>query len=400
MLYRIDHRALCTFGDRGGELSGQKAHILVVDDQLENLLILEDMLAGQYRVTTATDGAEALRCLGAEGSVDLVLLDAVMPGMDGFDTCKVIKDSPLWSAIPVLFLTSLDGVEDETRALSLGAEDFIHKPFSAPVIKARVRTHLNLAAAMAELQNRNVSLEQTVAERTSQVLKQSAELNRRAQQLVAAQSATISAFCSLAEVRDNETGNHILRTQNYVRCVAEALKSHPRFRAELSDANIYLMFKSAPLHDIGKVAIPDQILLKPGPLTDKEWVVMRRHCEYGRSAIEQAELALGDEADSFLHYAREIAYCHHEKWDGSGYPCGLSGDAIPVSARLMAVADVYDALISRRVYKPPFSHEKAVKIITESRGTHFDPDVVDAFLAVEEEFREIATKYQDEAAVA
>jgi hypothetical protein len=184
-------------------------------------------------------------------------------------------------------------------------------------------------------------------------VRQAQELTRRDHQLIAAQGAIIGALCTLAEMRDNETGNHIRRTQSYVRALAERLRPHPRFKIELNDDSIRSLYISAPLHDIGKVGIPDAILRKPGRLTPREWEVMQRHAEYGRDAIERAALELGEEG-VFLRYAREIAHGHHERWDGTGYPLGLAGDAIPVSARLMAVADVYDALISRRVYKPPF----------------------------------------------
>jgi putative two-component system response regulator len=209
------------------------------------------------------------------------------------------------------------------------------------------------------------------------------------------QDVTIMALASLAETRDNETGAHIRRTQHYVRELARALRPHPRFSGFLTDEVIELLFKSAPLHDIGKVGIPDAILLKPGKLTTEEFEIMKTHTTLGRDALAVAERML-DVPNSFLRFAREIAYSHQEKWDGSGYPEGLAGDAIPVSARLMALADVYDALISRRVYKPPFSHEKAVAIISEGRDSHFDPDIVDAFMAIAERFREIAKQYADE----
>jgi putative two-component system response regulator len=201
-------------------------------------------------------------------------------------------------------------------------------------------------------------------------------------------------MASLAETRDNETGNHIRRTQNYVRALAKKLQRHARFAPALDDATVDMLYKSAPLHDIGKVGIPDTILLKPGKLTPEEFEVMKTHTTLGRNAIIAAENLI-DAPSTFLRMAREIAHYHQEKWDGSGYPEGLKGDAIPLSARLMALADVYDALISRRVYKPPFPREKAVAIIREGRGTHFDPDVVDAFVAIEQEFATIAEEYAD-----
>jgi putative two-component system response regulator len=201
-------------------------------------------------------------------------------------------------------------------------------------------------------------------------------------------------MASLAETRDNETGNHIRRTQFYVRALAERLRGHPRFASYLSETQIEILFKSAPLHDIGKIGIPDRILLKPGRFEPEEFEIMKTHTTLGRVAIEQAEQRLGMKVD-YLSCAKEIAYGHQEKWDGSGYPEGLSGDAIPIAARLMAVADVYDALISRRIYKAPMPHEQAVAIIAEGRARHFDPDIVDAFIDIADEFRAIAERFAD-----
>ena len=373
----------------------EKASILIVDDQPENLLILEDQLSNLYSLHAANNGQEAVDYLQSHPETDLVLLDVMMPVMDGFKACEVMKASPVLKDIPVLFLTSLESAADEEYALSLGAVDFIHKPFSAPVVLARVRNHLQLAMARRYLRRRNQDLEHLVGEQTEMYIEQSQELSKSRNQLVATQSATISAFCSLAETRDNETGNHIFRTQNYMFCLAEKLKNHPRFSAHLSEDSIYLICKSAPLHDIGKVAIPDSILLKEGPLNEEEWIVMRKHSEYGRNAIMRAMHEMGGESDSFLRYALDIAYCHHEKWDGSGYPQGLKGEDIPLAARLMALADVYDALVSKRVYKPAFSHEKALQIIEESSGTHFDPDIAVAMIEIQHELNEIAIRYSD-----
>lgn len=374
---------------------GERERILVADDQLENLLILEEVLGDQYEVRAVTDGGQVLSYLAGGGKADLILLDVLMPVLDGFETCKRLKGKPDTWDIPVVFLTSLDSAADEAHGLSLGAEDFIHKPLSPPVVLARVRNHLNLARVTRLLRDRNENLERLVAERTRDILRQSEELVRRKHQLIASQSATIMAFCSLAEARDNETGNHIRRTQHYIRALAEHLATHPRFASQLDEETINLLFKSAPLHDVGKVAIPDAVLCKPGPLTPEEWTVMRRHCEFGRDAIALAEKELAIGGDSFLSQAKEIAYSHHERWDGNGYPQGLAGEEIPMSARLMAVADVYDALISRRVYKPPLPHEQAVDLIAKARGTHFDPDVADAMLALADVFREIAQRFAD-----
>jgi putative two-component system response regulator len=309
-----------------------------------------------------------------------VLLDIMMPEMDGYEVCRRLKHDPTTRDIPVIFLTAKSEVEDERKGFELGAVDYITKPISPPLLLARVSTHLKLKEASDFLREQNEILEQRVQERT--------------RQLAAVQDATITAMGSLAETRDNETGNHIRRTQSYVRELARALKDHPRFEAELGPETIELLYKSAPLHDIGKIGIPDAILLKPGKLTGDEFEIMKRHTTYGRDAILAAE-ALLDVPESFLRLAREIAYSHQEKWDGSGYPEGLRGDDIPVSARLMAVADVYDALISRRVYKRAFEHEEAVAIIEAGRGSHFDPDVVDAFSELSGSFAEIAARFGD-----
>jgi putative two-component system response regulator len=365
-----------------------RSHILIVDDEPPNQLILEDLLAPQFTVHTAANGRQALDYLNTRGQVDLILMDIMMPEVDGFEACQKIKSEPDLQDIPVLFLTSLDSVADEEHGLSLGAEDFIHKPFSPAVVLARVHNHIELARSRKLLRERNADLELQVQERTRALLYET-------QQVVRAQEFTINALCALAELRDQETGNHIRRTQNYVRTLATRLSQAPRFAAELSEETIELLFKSAPLHDVGKVAIPDAILLKRGKLTDEEWIVMKKHPTYGRDALLQAERELGDSA-GFLRYAREIAYGHHEKWDGSGYPQGLCGVAIPLSARIMAVADVYDALISPRVYKPGMAHSQAVQIILQGRGTHFDPEIIDLLVDVIDEFQVIAMGHSDE----
>jgi len=229
-----------------------------------------------------------------------------------------------------------------------------------------------------------------MANYTNQMIQQLARSNR---QLMQTRDATIMALAGLAETRDNETGAHILRTQNYVKSMADHLQNHPRFRDFLEQSVIDLLYQSAPLHDIGKVGIPDRILLKPGKLEKEEFEIMKKHTVYGRDALQRAAQDL--EENNFLVFAQQIACSHHEKWDGSGYPQGLQGDEIPIAGRLMAVADVYDALISKRVYKPAFSHEKAKSIIIEGRGTHFDPDMIDAFLEIETEFTAIASKFSD-----
>jgi putative two-component system response regulator len=358
----------------------QRPTILLVDDTPDNLTLMSGLLKSLYKIKVANSGEKALSMVMAEAKPDLILLDIMMPGMSGYDVIRALKASPDTSAIPVIFLTAMGAGEDEITGLALGAADYITKPISPPIVMARVKTQLENKAAADFLRNHNGFLE--------------AEVNKRTQELMAVQDVTIMVMASLAETRDSDTGNHIRRTQFYVKTLAEELRAHPRFAAVLNEHTIGMLFKSAPLHDIGKVGIPDRILLKPGKLTPEEFEIMKTHTTLGRDAIEAAEKQLGIDVE-FLKMAKDIAYYHQEKWDGSGYPTGAHGDAIPVSARLMAVADVYDALISRRVYKDGMPHEKAVSIIFEGKGQHFDPDMVDAFVRVQDTFREIARRYAD-----
>ncbi|MER2600800.1 MAG: two-component system response regulator [Candidatus Competibacter phosphatis] len=362
-------------------LYSERQTILVVDDTPDNIALLSTLLKDRYKVRAANSGERALAIAAGQPRPDLILLDIMMPGMDGYEVCERLKIDPHTADIPVIFLTAKVQVEDEEFGLRLGAVDYITKPISPPIVLARVETHLTLKRARQFLQDRNAYLE--------------AEVWRRSREVMAIQEVTIMAMASLAETRDNATGNHIRRTQHYVRVLAQHLRHHPRFAAALNDETIELLFKSAPLHDIGKVGIPDRILLKPGRLTPDEFEIMKTHAALGRDAIAAAERYL-DTPDSFLRFAREIAYSHQEKWDGSGYPEGLWGEQIPLSARLMAVADVYDALISRRIYKPALPHEQAVAMIREGRDQHFDPDIVDAFLECAEQFRTIAARFADD----
>jgi cyclic di-GMP phosphodiesterase len=354
--------------------------VLVVDDAPENLMVLAQALGDQYRVLAAKDGPGALHIAASEPPPDLILLDIVMPELDGFEVCRRLKCAAATSAIPVIFLTGRSESEDEERGFALGAVDYISKPISPAVVRARVKTHLQLKASADFLKDRNKFLEQ--------------EVTRRTREVRAIQDVAVLSVASLAETRDNETGNHIRRTQHYVRSLAMHLQAHPRFRPELDEGAVDLLFKSAPLHDIGKVGIPDRILLKPGRLSPDEFEIMKTHTTLGFESIVAAEKRLGSAVD-FLRYAKEIALSHQEKWDGSGYPEARSGTDIPLSARLMAVADVYDALISRRVYKPPFPQDKSIAIMREGRGSHFDPAILDAFLAHTDEFRAIAERFAD-----
>lgn len=357
-----------------------KATVLVVDDSPENLAMISGLLKELYRVKIANSGEKALRILEPESLPDLILLDIIMPGLDGYDVCQQLKKNARTCDIPVIFMTAMSETEDEKKGFELGAVDYITKPISSMKLMVRVRNQLALKASADFLKDKNHFLEQEVARRTREVQ--------------AIQDVTILTIASLAETRDNETGKHIRRTQIYVNLLAEKLKSNPRFSGYLTPRNITLLFKSAPLHDIGKVGIPDRILLKPGRLEPEEFEIMKTHTSIGRDAIQHAEDQLNLSVE-FLNCAKEIAYSHQEKWDGSGYPQGLSRDEIPISARLMAIADVYDSLISNRVYRSAMTHEDTVKIILSGKGTHFDPDLVDTFMELENEFRLIAEQYAD-----
>ena len=356
------------------------ATVLVVDDTPENLTLMGALLRDHFMVKVANNGEKALKIAMSDTPPDLVLLDIMMPGTDGYEVCRRLKATAATRDIPVIFLTARSDPDDERMGLALGAVDYITKPISPPILLARVNTHLALKATADFLRDKSAYLEREVALRTLEVQ--------------AIQDVTIMAMTSLAETRDNETGNHIRRIQLYVKALAERLRNHPRFEAVLNERMIELLYKSAPLHDIGKIGIPDSILLKPGKLTVEEFEVMKTHTTLGRKAIEDAERRLGMRV-AFLSVSKEIAYSHQEKWDGSGYPQGLAGDQIPVSAHLMAVADVYDALINKRVYKAAFSHDQTCSTIVKGKGTHFDPDMVDAFVDIAEDFRSIALKYPD-----
>jgi putative two-component system response regulator len=356
-----------------------KASILIVDARDDQLGPLETLLGERYLTLSADNGAEAIRLAGQSPRPDLILLALSLPDMDGFTVFNEIRCNFLSADIPVIFLISATQPQDERRALRDGASDVVTFPFTSEVLMARVATHVQLARAKGMLKDQQRHFAHLLAERTREA--------------VHMQDATVIAMASLAESRDPDTPNHIRRTQHYVAALARELRFHPRHMAELNDENIALLYKAAPLHDIGKVAVPDKILLKPGKLTDEEFAIMKRHTVFGRDAIAGVEQSMGG-SNQFLRYAGEIAYSHQEYWDGSGYPQGLAGHAIPLSARLMAVADVYDALISPRLYRPAFTHETAVELIRQGSGEHFDPDVVGAMLAVEEKFKTIAAQFQ------
>ncbi|MDP3540488.1 MAG: two-component system response regulator [Azonexus sp.] len=354
--------------------------ILIVDDTPENLSVLGELLQPAYRVRAANSGRRALQIAQNKPTPDLILLDVMMPEMDGYAVLSHLRATAATKHIPVIFVTAMDGTEDEEHGLDCGAVDYITKPIRPAIVMARVRTQLELKRARDILRDQNSYLE--------------AEVTRRMSENQLIQQVSIHALARLAETRDPETGNHLRRTQEYVRTLAMGLKDHPRFADYLDSRTIDDLAKSAPLHDIGKVGIPDHILLKPDKLTPEEWVIMKTHAALGSHAIDQAE-ADAEKPVEFLTIAKEIAHFHHEKWDGSGYPDGRIGDAIPISARLMALADVFDALISKRCYKAAFTFESASQIIVEGSGKHFDPDVVATFVQEFETFKRIALTYAE-----
>lgn len=353
--------------------------ILVVDDTPENIAVLDGILRPFYKIQVSRSGERALRLAGTDPKPDLILLDVMMPEMNGYEVITELKKEPMTADIPVIFITAKTETQDEALGLGMGAVDYITKPVNKAIVLARVKTHLELKKSREELKNQNSILNHMVDERTREI-----ELTR---------DIVFTSLASLSETRDNETGGHIFRTSRYMKVLASELAKTAPEKGNLDENVIRMLYKSAPLHDIGKVGITDRILLKPGKLTDEEFEVMKTHTVLGKQALLNVEKRLGTTA--FLSYAKEIAASHHERWDGLGYPEGLSGDDIPLSGRLMAIADVYDALISKRIYKPPFSHKKALGIIQEGKGFQFDPVIFQCFMSISEEFKGIAIEYAD-----
>lgn len=359
---------------------GKAATVLIVDDLRENLAVLSDVLEPHYQVRAATTGEKALRIAETSPRPDLILLDVMMPDLDGYQVFERLRTNPATQDIPVIFVTAMDSPEAEMQGLQAGAVDYITKPIIPPIVLARVHTQLELKQARDWLRDQNTYLGLEIAKRMAE------------NELI--QEVGIRALAHIAETRDPETGNHILRTQGYVQQLASDLSRRAGFAENLTERYIKLLTRSAPLHDIGKVGIPDAILQKPGPLTQEEWEIMKTHARLGSDAIDQAERDAVKPVE-FLTLAKEIAHWHHEKWDGSGYPDGLANTSIPLSARIMALADVFDALISARVYKAPMSYAAALEIIVAGRGKHFDPDMVDSFVENFSAYQEIAERHRD-----
>ena len=337
-----------------------KQCVLVVDDSPENIDLLSEILRDDYRVRVATSGEKALKIVYSDEPPDLILLDIMMPGISGLEICRRLKANPDRRRIPIIFVTAMSSTEDERRGLEIGAVDYITKPISPPIVMARVRIHLVLYDQSRELAH-------MVAQRTTELLTTRQQIIRR--------------LGRAAEFKDNETGNHVLRMSHYARLIALA--------HGLGEESAGIIFNTAPMHDIGKIGIPDAILLKPGKLDAAEWEVMYQHPIMGAEII-------GKHDNELLETARIIALTHHEKFDGSGYPQGLTGEAIPLEGRIVAIADVFDALVSVRPYKPALPLETALQYFDEQSGRHFDPTLLVAFKKALPEILRIKEIYADE----
>ena len=324
----------------------QRPRLLLVDDEPTNLQVLRHVLQADYRLLFATDGARALQ-VAREQLPQLILLDIMMPGMDGYAVCRALKADPATAGIPVIFITALNDSQDETAGFDVGGVDYLTKPVSPPVVRARVRTHLSLVR-MDELRETRLQIVQRLGR--------------------------------AAEYKDNETGMHVIRMSHFSKLLALAAGHSPAWAEDLLNA--------APMHDVGKIGIPDAVLRKPGPQDAAEWDTMRRHPEIGAEII-------GEHPSGVLQLAREIALAHHEKWDGSGYPRGLAGEAIPLSARIVAIADVFDALTTRRPYKEPWPVQEAMNHIAAQAGKHFDPALVALFAPLLPQLLEIRARWAE-----
>jgi putative two-component system response regulator len=337
-----------------------KQTILIVDDTPENIDLLTQVLDPYYQTKVALNGERALKIMAGDVKPDLILLDIMMPGISGYDVCQRLKRNSDTHGVPIIFVTAMNEMEDERKGLELGAVDYITKPISPAIVLARVRTHL-------ALYNQTRELERMVALRTKELETTRHQIIRR--------------LGRAAEFKDNETGNHVIRMSHYARLTAQALG--------MGSALVDILFHAAPMHDVGKIGIPDNILLKPGKLDEVEWEVMRQHPSMGARII-------GEHTEELLQAAHSVAFTHHEKWDGSGYPHGLKGEEIPIFGRIVAIADVFDALTSERPYKKAWTVEAALQMINQGAGTHFDPGLIQPFMAALPEILLIKAQYAEE----
>lgn len=353
--------------------------IMIIDDTPANLDLLYGILKKEgYDLVQFPRGTMALKP-ARTNPPDLILLDVMMPEMDGYEVCRKLKEAEETKDIPIIFLSALGDAQDKIRAFQAGGVDYVTKPFQPDEVVARVGTHLQIANLQRELNRYNHELKLLVEEKVQEVSD--------------SQLATLQAITSLGEFRDEDTGMHLNRTSRYCEIIARQLKKNSSYSGQIDELFIGDLVKAAPLHDVGKIGIPDNILLKKGSLTDDEFTIMQNHVHIGVATLKRVLDRY--QKNSFIDMGVKLTGSHHEKWDGSGYPKGLSGEAIPLAGRIMALADVYDALRSRRSYKESFDHEKSMAIIIEERGRHFDPVVVDAFLAVEQTFEQINEDMKD-----
>ncbi len=351
-----------------------KPVILIIDDLPQNIELLEAYLIPQgYEIVNAANGEETLEKLSVE-EIDLILLDVMMPGMDGFEVTRRIRQDPAHRLLPIILVTALRDTEDRVKGIEAGCDDFISKPVDKTELLARVRSLLKVKAYNDMIDNYRKELEDEVAKRTE-------ELRHAFERIKASSLETIHRLAMASEYKDENTGAHIKRMSGYAAAIAR--------RMGLDESTVETILYAVPMHDLGKIGIPDQILVKPAKLEPDEWEIMKLHTIIG------AKILQGSDAE-FIRMGETIAQHHHEKWDGSGYPKGLKGLEIPIASRIAAVADVFDALTSKRPYKEPFSVEKSLDIIREGRGSHFDPDVVDAFLAIKDEILTIKEQYCDD----
>ena len=366
-------------------IENEKPLILLVDDNPANLRIGKNVLSEKYAVATAPSADKMLGLL-ENNNPAMILLDVDMPEMTGYEAIKILKEKPKTQDIPVIFLTGRTESDDELTGLTLGAIDYITKPFQPSLLLKRIEVHLlveaqkkKLEKQAKELQYFNDNLQKMVEEKTENVID--------------LQNALLKTMAELVECRDDITGGHIERTQKGIKILLDAIEKNGLYKEETQGWDIKLLLQSSQLHDVGKISIDDNILKKPGKLTDEEFVSMKKHAAFGEQIIEKIE-TIAKESD-FLKYAKIFAASHHEKWDGTGYPNGLKGNDIPLLGRIMSIADVYDALTSVRPYKKAFSHEEAVKIITDSSGKQFDPALIEEFLKTADQFKEIVNTPAD-----
>lgn len=360
--------------------------LLVVDDnEMNRDLLLRRLGNSGFQLLSASNGEEALQAL-RQKPFDLVLLDIMMPVLDGYETLKQMQQDTGLRRVPVIMITALDDVDSAVRCIEMGAVDYITKPFNPVLLKARVDASLERKRLSDQEERYRKQIEHSNEDLSE-------EVRRKMREVSQSQLAAIFAMSKLAESRDPETGEHLERMREYCKVISEQLSRMPKFRPLINREFVDNIYAASPLHDIGKVGIDDNVLLKPGKLTGEEWVLMKRHPIIGAETLREVDRQ--HPGNAFIRTGIEIAESHHEKWDGSGYPYGLKGEAIPLVARILALGDVYDALTSKRCYKDAFSHAKSRSIIEQGRGSHFDPDVVLAFLEMEDEFKRIRSDFQD-----